>query len=85
MGKVQNQQAVKVSTEEVQDVDDFLKACKKKLSPLLDLYASAQRSLSITVGGTPLSLMIQLHKLLEIMQRFTYFSVLQSQNNLKMT
>ena len=44
-----------VSTEDCQNVDDFLEACKKKLSPLLDSYSSAQLSLSTTTdGGTPL-------------------------------
>ena len=42
-----------VSTEDCQNVDDFLEACKKKLSPLLDSYAPAQLSLS-TTEGTPL-------------------------------
>jgi hypothetical protein len=35
-------------------VDDFLEACKKKLSPLFDSVATAQLSLSSTEGGTPL-------------------------------
>jgi hypothetical protein len=52
--KFKTNNAVKVSTEEFQDVDDFLEACKNKLSPLLDSYAPAQLSLSTTDGGTPL-------------------------------
>ena len=52
--KFKTNNAVKVSTEGCQDVDDFLEACKKELSPLLDSYASAQLSLSTTDGGTPL-------------------------------
>ena len=51
--KFGNNNAVKVSTEECQDVDDFLKACKKELSPLFDSYAPAQLSLSLTKGGEP--------------------------------
>ena len=46
--------AVKVSTEECQDVDDFLEACKKKLSPHFDSIATDQLSLSTTDGGAPL-------------------------------
>lgn len=46
--------ATQVSTEGCQNVDDFLEACKKKLSPLLDSYAPAQLSLSTTDGGPSL-------------------------------
>jgi hypothetical protein len=46
--------AVKVSTDGCRDVDDFLEACKKKLSPLLDSYAPAQLSLFTTEGGPSL-------------------------------
>jgi len=52
--KFKTYNAVKVSTEECQDVDDFLEACKEKLSPLLDSYAPAQLCLSTTDGGPPL-------------------------------
>ena len=48
--KFRNCNATQVSTEECQNVDDFLEACKKKLSPLLDSYAPAQLSLSTTDG-----------------------------------
>jgi hypothetical protein len=33
------------------DVDDFIKACKKELSPLLNYYAPAQLSLSTSADG----------------------------------
>ena len=52
--KFKTNNAVKVSTEECQDVDDFLEACKKKLPHLLAAYDSAQLSLSTTDGGAPL-------------------------------
>ena len=46
--------ATQVSTEDCQNVDDFLEACKKKLSHLLGSYDSAQLCLSTTADGTPL-------------------------------
>jgi hypothetical protein len=52
--KYKNNNSTQVSTKECQNVDDFLEACKKKLSPLLDSYAPAQLSLSTTDGGPPL-------------------------------
>ena len=52
--KFKTNNATQVSTEECQDVDDFLEACKKKLSSTLGSYDSAQLSLSTTNGGTPL-------------------------------
>jgi hypothetical protein len=52
--KFKTNNAVKVFTEECQDVDDFLEACKEKLSPLLDSYAPAQLCLSTTDGGLAL-------------------------------
>ena len=52
--KYKNNNSVKVSTEDCQDVDDFIKACKKELSPLLDSYAPAQLCLSTTADGPPL-------------------------------
>jgi S1-C subfamily serine protease len=52
--RYKNNNPTQVSTEECHNVDDFLKACKKELSPLLDSYAPAQLSLSTTDGGTPL-------------------------------
>ena len=52
--KYKNNNSTQVSTEECRNVDDFLEACKKKLSPLLDSYAPAQLSLSTTDGGIPL-------------------------------
>lgn len=52
--KFKTNNATQVSTEECQNVDDFLKQCKKELSPLLDSFAPAQLSLSTTDGGTPL-------------------------------
>ena len=62
--KFKSNNAVKVSTEDCQDVDDFLEACKKKLSPLLDSYAPAQLSLSTTDGGgTPLQPGYSLHQI----------------------
>ena len=52
--KFKSNNAVKVSTEECQDVDDFIKACKKELPHLLGSYDSAQLVLSTTADGTPL-------------------------------
>jgi hypothetical protein len=52
--KFKTNNAVKVSTEGCQDVDDFLKACKKELSPHFDSVATDQLSLSTADGGTPL-------------------------------
>ena len=52
--KCKNNNAVKVSTEDCQDVDDFLKACKKELSSKLGSYDVDQLCLSTTDGGTPL-------------------------------
>jgi hypothetical protein len=52
--KFKTNNATQVSTEECQNVDDFLKACKKELPHLLGSYDSAQLSLSITDGGPPL-------------------------------
>jgi hypothetical protein len=52
--KLKTNNAVKVSTEECQDVDDFLEACKKKLPHLLGSYDAAQLCLSTTDGGPPL-------------------------------
>ena len=43
--------ATKVSAKDCQDVDDFLKACKKQLPHLLGSYDSAQLSLSTSDGG----------------------------------
>jgi hypothetical protein len=52
--KYKDNNSIKVSTEDCQDVDDFLEACKKKLSPHFDSIATDQLSLSTTDGGTPL-------------------------------
>jgi len=52
--KFKTNNATQVSTEGCQNVDDFLKACKKELPHLLGSYDSAQLSLSTTNGGTPL-------------------------------
>ena len=46
--------AVKVSTEGCQDVYDFLKACKKELSPDLDSVPPSRLSLSTSVGSPSL-------------------------------
>ena len=51
---IQNNNSTQVPTEECQNVDEFLEACKKKLPHLLGSYDSAQLSLSTTDGGTPL-------------------------------
>jgi hypothetical protein len=45
--------ATRVSTEDCEIVDDFLKACKKELSSKLGSYDVDQLSLSNTDGGTP--------------------------------
>ncbi|KAI8900831.1 hypothetical protein BC833DRAFT_580266 [Globomyces pollinis-pini] len=52
--KFKTNNVVKVSTDQCQDVDDFLKACKKELSSTLVSYDVDQLSLSTTDGGTPL-------------------------------
>lgn len=52
--KYKNNNSIKVSTEYCEDVDDFLEACKKKLSSKLGSYDVDQLSLSTTDGGTPL-------------------------------
>jgi hypothetical protein len=52
--KYKDNNSTQVSTEECHNVDDFLEACKKKLSSKLGSYDSAQLSLSTTDGGTPL-------------------------------
>lgn len=52
--KYKDNNSTQVSTEECHNVDDFIKACKKELSPLLDSYAPSQLSLSTADGGTPL-------------------------------
>ena len=52
--KFKTNNATQVSTEECQNVDDFLEACKKELSPDLDSVPASRLSLSTTVGGTPL-------------------------------
>jgi hypothetical protein len=52
--KFRTNNSTQVSTQNCQNADDFLKACKKELSPLLDSYAPAQLFLQTTVGGPPL-------------------------------
>ena len=52
--KFKTNRAIQVSTNGCLNVDHFIEACKGKLSPLLDFFASAQLSLSLTDGGTPL-------------------------------
>jgi hypothetical protein len=52
--KFKTNNAVKVPTEECQDVDDFLEASKKKLSSKLGFYDVDQLCLSTTDGGSPL-------------------------------
>jgi hypothetical protein len=46
--------ATRVSTEGCEIVDDFLKACKKELTPHFDSIAIDQLSLSTTDGGAAL-------------------------------
>ena len=46
--------ATQVSTVECQNVDDFLKQCKKEFSSKLGSYDVDQLCLSTTDGGTPL-------------------------------
>ena len=52
--KFKSNRATQVSTHDCENIDDFLKACKKELSPLLDSCAPAQLSLSLTDGGEAL-------------------------------
>ena len=49
--KFKTNNAVKVSTDECQDVDDFLKQCKKELLFLYGQFAPGELSLSTTDGG----------------------------------
>jgi hypothetical protein len=46
--------AVKVSTEQCQDVDDFLEACKKKLLFLYGQFPPGELSLSTSYDGPSL-------------------------------
>ena len=50
--KFQYYNATEVPSEGCLNVNQFLEACQKKLSPLLDTYAAAQLSLSTTRGGS---------------------------------
>ena len=52
--KFKTNNATQVSTEECQNVDDFLKQCKKNLSSKLGSYDVDQLCLSTTDGGTAL-------------------------------
>ncbi|KAI8903404.1 hypothetical protein EDD86DRAFT_99118 [Gorgonomyces haynaldii] len=52
--KFKTNNATQVSTEGCQNVDDFLKACRKELSPHFDSVATDELSLSTTAGGPPL-------------------------------
>ena len=52
--KFKTNNATRVSTEDSEIVDDFLKQCKKELPHLLGSYDSAQLCLSTTDGGTAL-------------------------------
>jgi hypothetical protein len=52
--KLSPNNSVKVSAKDCNDIDDFIEACKKKLSPHFDSIATDQLSLSLTEGGTPL-------------------------------
>ena len=50
--KYQSFNPVKVSTNDCEDVSDFIRACKKELSPHFDSFAFDQLFLTTTVGGT---------------------------------
>jgi hypothetical protein len=52
--KFKSNKATKVSTKGCEDVDDFLKACKKELSSKLGTYDVDDLSLSTTDGGAAL-------------------------------
>ena len=52
--KFKTNNATQVSIEKCQNVDDFLKACKKELFSKLGSYDVDQLSLSTTDGGSPL-------------------------------
>lgn len=52
--KFKTNNSVKVPTEGCSDIDDFLKACKKELSPHFDSVAIDQLSLSLTADGNSL-------------------------------
>ena len=52
--KFRSNNPTRVSTEGCEIVDDFLEACKKKLSPDLDSIPASRLSLSTTDGGTAL-------------------------------
>ena len=74
--KFKTYSAVKVSIEDCQDVDDFLKACKKELSQKLGSYDVDQLSLSTTEGGSPLEPDDPFH--LQTLQRLLSLSVLKN-------
>ena len=52
--KFKTYSAVKVSIEDCQDVNDFLKACKKELLFFYGQFPPGELSLSTTEGGSPL-------------------------------
>ena len=52
--KFKTNKANQVSTEECQNVDDILEACKKKLLFLYGQFPPGELSLSTTADGTPL-------------------------------
>ena len=52
--KFQSYNATQVSCEGCLNVDDFIKACKKELSPRFDSVPIDQLLLSTTEGGQPL-------------------------------
>jgi hypothetical protein len=52
--KFKTNNAVKVSTEECQDIDDFLKQCKKELLLLYGQFPPGELFLSTTADGPPL-------------------------------
>jgi hypothetical protein len=52
--KFKTNNATQVSTEECQNVDDFLKQCKKELLFLYGQFPLGELSLSTTAGGPPL-------------------------------
>ena len=52
--KFQSFNPVKVSTNDCEDISDFIRACKKELPKKLGSFVVDQHFLTTTVGGIPL-------------------------------
>ena len=58
--------ATEVSTEGCKNVDGFIKAVMKELTPLLNAYAAAQISISLTAGGDAMRRGMRINEIPEI-------------------